>query len=103
MPFWKRSLMRLTTGEFCSSRAKVRACIRAVFGANRQSAREETMRQRIVWIAAALLIHCSFAGHAQHGYPSRPVRMVVTVPPGGAADFVARIMAQKLGDAFGDR
>ena len=27
--------------------------------------------------------------------------MVVTVPPGGAADFVARIMAQKLGDALG--
>src|SRR5260221_9032218 len=59
------------------------------------------MRQRIAWIAAALAFHCSFAVHAQHGYPSRPVRMVVTVPPGGAADFVARIMAQKLGDALG--
>lgn len=59
------------------------------------------MHQRIVWIAAALVFHCSFAVHAQHGYPSRPVRMVVTVPPGGAADFVARIMAQKLGDALG--
>src|SRR5260221_8316002 len=59
------------------------------------------MRQRTEWIVAALVFHCSFAVHAQHGYPARPVRMVVTVPPGGAADFVARIMAQKLGDALG--
>src|ERR1700692_4629186 len=35
MPFWKRSLMRLTGGEFCSSRAKVRARTRAAFAANR--------------------------------------------------------------------
>ena len=34
-------------------------------------------------------------------YPARPVRLIVTVPPGGAADLVARVMAQKLGDALG--
>jgi len=34
-------------------------------------------------------------------YPVRPVRLIVTVPPGGAADLVARVMAQKLGDALG--
>ena len=33
-------------------------------------------------------------------YPTRPVRLIVTVPPGGAADLVARVMAQKLGEAF---
>jgi tripartite-type tricarboxylate transporter receptor subunit TctC len=38
--------------------------------------------------------------HAQN-YPVRPVRLIVTVPPGGAADLVARVMAQKLGDALG--
>jgi len=37
---------------------------------------------------------------AQHDYPIRPVRLIVTVPPGGAADLVARVMAQKLGDAM---
>jgi tripartite-type tricarboxylate transporter receptor subunit TctC len=49
------------------------------------------------------------ASHAQEtastgpgqNYPARPVRLIVTVPPGGAADLVARVMAQKLGDAMG--
>ena len=48
------------------------------------------------------------ASHAQdtvstaagQSYPTRPVRLIVTVPPGGAADLVARVMAQKLGDAM---
>lgn len=38
---------------------------------------------------------------AQQHYPARPVRLIVTVPPGGAADLVARVMAQKFGDALG--
>ena len=29
------------------------------------------------------------------------MRLIVTVPPGGAADLVARVMAQKLGDSLG--
>jgi tripartite-type tricarboxylate transporter receptor subunit TctC len=39
--------------------------------------------------------------HAEPGYPVRPVQLVVTVPPGGAADFIARIIAAKLADALG--
>lgn len=35
------------------------------------------------------------------GYPVRPVRIVVTVPPGGAADFTARVIGQELGGALG--
>jgi tripartite-type tricarboxylate transporter receptor subunit TctC len=38
---------------------------------------------------------------AETGYPTRPIQLVVTVPPGGAADFVARIMSAKLADALG--
>ncbi len=41
------------------------------------------------------------ASHAQQNYPTRPVRLIVTVPPGGAADLVARVMAQKLGESMG--
>ena len=38
--------------------------------------------------------------HAQP-YPARPIRMIVPVPAGGGADFVARAYAVRLGDALG--
>ena len=38
--------------------------------------------------------------HAQDKYPSRPVR-IVTATPGGGNDFLARIVAQPLGNALG--
>jgi tripartite-type tricarboxylate transporter receptor subunit TctC len=36
-------------------------------------------------------------------FPSRPVRMIVGFPPGGATDLVARILQPKLADAFGQQ
>jgi tripartite-type tricarboxylate transporter receptor subunit TctC len=38
---------------------------------------------------------------AQADYPSRPVRMIVPFAPGGASDFVARIMEPKLAQQLG--
>ena len=38
---------------------------------------------------------------AQTAYPTRPIRLVVFLPPGGAADVLARVTAQKLGDLLG--
>jgi tripartite-type tricarboxylate transporter receptor subunit TctC len=40
------------------------------------------------------------ATRAQANYPNRPIQLVVTVPPGGAADIVARLIASKLSDAL---
>ena len=34
-------------------------------------------------------------------YPTRPVRMVVRIPPGGATDIVARLMGQWLSERLG--
>src|SRR5437016_8641958 len=38
---------------------------------------------------------------AQDAYPSRAITLVVPVPPGGASDFVARTIGQKLSEALG--
>jgi tripartite-type tricarboxylate transporter receptor subunit TctC len=51
-------------------------------------------------VAAASLAQLSLA-QAQTSYPNRPVTLVVTVPPGGAADFVARLIGNKLSEALG--
>lgn len=34
-------------------------------------------------------------------YPAKPIRMIVGFPVGGAADIMARIVGQKLGESFG--
>ena len=36
-------------------------------------------------------------------YPSRPIRLIVPVPPGGSSDYVARILGQKLTDSWGQQ
>jgi tripartite-type tricarboxylate transporter receptor subunit TctC len=38
---------------------------------------------------------------AQTNYPTRPIELVVTVPPGGAADYVARLIGARLGEVLG--
>ena len=41
------------------------------------------------------------ASAAAQTYPSKPVRMIVAFPPGGTIDALARILAQKLTEAWG--
>ena len=37
------------------------------------------------------------------GYPSRPVRMIIPFAPGGASDFVGRIMQPKMSELLGQQ
>ena len=50
-----------------------------------------------VLLAAALVS----AAEAQALFPSRPIRMLVTIPPGGAPDISARLLAHYLQEAHG--
>src|SRR3989475_5992727 len=34
-------------------------------------------------------------------YPAKPVKLIVTYPPGGSSDLMARVFGQKLGEVWG--
>jgi tripartite-type tricarboxylate transporter receptor subunit TctC len=52
-------------------------------------------------LAAATLLACG-AAWAQ-SYPTKPVRVIIVFPPGGATDIVGRIVFQKVGEQLGQQ
>lgn len=56
---------------------------------------------RLIFGALALLGTLFPASSAAQAYPAKPIRMVVTYPPGGATDLLGRLVAQKLNERLG--
>jgi tripartite-type tricarboxylate transporter receptor subunit TctC len=54
--------------------------------------------KRIIVVVLAL---CAAASAQAQGWPSRPVKIVVSFPPGTTPDTVARVIAPKMQDALG--
>jgi len=57
---------------------------------------------RVVARVVALLLAAPGLVAAQ-AYPSKPLRIIIPFPPGGATDIGGRYIAQKLGEAFGQQ
>lgn len=51
-------------------------------------------------IAAGLLATAGHTVQAAQDYPNRPVRVIVSFAAGGPADFIARLIGQKLSDGW---
>ena len=51
-----------------------------------------------------LLLCAVFCGPAvAQTYPAKPVRLIVTYPPGGSSDLMARVFGAKLGELWGQQ
>lgn len=53
------------------------------------------------WILGLAALAMAATAVAADTWPSRAVRMIVPFPAGGATDVVARLLSQKLGEAWG--
>ncbi len=58
-------------------------------------------RRSIALAALALTLAPAVHAQAPAGFPNKPVKLVVTYPPGGTVDAVARILGPKLSQIWG--
>jgi tripartite-type tricarboxylate transporter receptor subunit TctC len=67
----------------------------------------EMKRRKVLSLFAAcsmgLVLASQSTLHAQPAFPSRPVRVIVPFAPGGANDVIARLVASRLSEVWGQQ
>jgi len=58
------------------------------------------MQRILVFLAALVVAASGIPAQAQQGYPTRQIRLIVPLAPGGPSDILARSMAQQLTDSM---
>lgn len=58
------------------------------------------MKKLLTPLACALALAAPAAATAQ-AFPTKPIKLIVTYPPGGGADLMARLVAPKMAEALG--
>ncbi|MBQ0802180.1 MAG: tripartite tricarboxylate transporter substrate binding protein [Sulfitobacter litoralis] len=60
-------------------------------------------RRTFLTTTVAILTAMNMPAFAQTDWPERPVRILVSFPPGGSSDLVARLLAEKLSTSLGQQ
>lgn len=68
-----------------------------------QTSRMRRWARALLCAVAGLLSTAGGGAAAQEAFPSRPVKLIVPYPPGGASDITARLLGQKLSEMWGQQ
>jgi tripartite-type tricarboxylate transporter receptor subunit TctC len=58
-------------------------------------------RRFLIGLSAVAALGLGISAHGQSSFPSRPIRFLVGVPPGGSSDVAARILAEDMSKSLG--
>jgi tripartite-type tricarboxylate transporter receptor subunit TctC len=75
--------------------------VKILFERKLDAMRKPRRRQRTSLLLMVAFLGLAFAARAQQEFPTKPIRFVVPFSPGGSTDSLARLVAQKMSENWG--